>query len=312
MRLYAVIVAAANDELGLQWWLSQDTLSRRVPMRKQHVQDGLKDLQELGLIAKVGKRDRSDLWVVRIPGFEQVSSSGHGGLPDETSNGQDGMPDTDQSNGHAVGHVIGHAIGHAVGHVIGQDGMPLTELEHEPNANATADAAKVAAQSDCFERVLREALRIELELIPTNKATAEQLLPRKRQKWAQTITQVLTTYPAAAADPRYVNALALMVLQSVHAGNPRFEVTLSTIQQLLQAERATEMQMRPAHKPASREWAAAYRAAHFPDKFKQSSPAAAASERHSNADQPADDLQTISQTVAAISNAISTERKTPR
>lgn len=311
MRLYAVIVAAANDELGLQWWLSQDTLCRRVPMRKQHVQDGLKDLQELGLIAKVGKRDRADLWVVRIPGFEQVNRSGHPAMPDEISNGHYGMPDTEQSNGRARGHVIGHAIGHAGGHAGGQDGMPLTELEREPNTNTTADATKVAVEQSCFDRVLREALRIELELIPTSKATAEQLLPRKQQKWAQTINQILTTYPAAAADPRHVNALALMVLRTEHAGNPKFEVSPATIQLLREAERTSSAIATAADKPASPEWLAAHRASSFPDKFKRSKQVPNASAHRTATSLAADDQLTISKAAAAITKAISTERETP-
>lgn len=269
MRLYAVIVAAANDDLGLQWWLSQDTLCRRVPMRKQHVQDGLKDLQELGLIAKIGKRDRADLWVARIPDFDQMSQIRQDGLPDETESGHHGMPDIVQSNGHSGGHVIGQSNRQAYGHVIGQDGLPQTELEHKPNTNTTADAIKVSAQSSSFERVLNEAMRIELEIIPTNKATAEQLLPRKRQKWASTINQILTTYPAASADPHHVNALALMVLRAEHAGNPNFEVSPSTVQQLRNAERAESATLTAADKPASPEWLASYRANYFPDKFKR-------------------------------------------
>jgi len=307
MRLYAVIVAAANDDLGLQWWLSQDTLCRRIPMRKQHVQDGLKDLQELGLIAKIGKRDRADLWVARIPGFDMMSQSGQDGLPDETESGHYGMPDTAQSNGHAGGHVTGQSNGHAGGHVIGQHGLPQTELEHKPNTNANADARKVSAQSSSFERVLNEALRIELEIIPTSKATAEQLLPRKRQKWASTIHQILTTYPAASADPRYVNALALMVLRAEHAGNPSFEVSPSTVQQLHQAERAATAAPTAADKPASPEWLAAYRASSFPDKFKRSKQVPDASAHCTASNLAADDQLTISKAAAAITNAISTE-----
>ena len=259
MRLYACIVAAANDELGLQWWLSQDTLARRAPMRKQQVQDGLKDLQELQLIEKIGKRDRSDLWRVIIPNFETSTAIGHNGMPDSTMNGHDGMPDSRDGIGHANGHPNGHANGH--------DGMPLTEREPEQTTNANALAESLKASNSCFESVLREAVRIELEQIPTTKATAEQLLPRKKQKWAQTIEQILTDYPHASADPQNVNALACAVLERIHPNNHRFAMQPATLQLLLSAERRPSNEP-PASPPASPEWAAAYRAQHFPEKFR--------------------------------------------
>jgi hypothetical protein len=256
MRLYAIIVAAANDELGLQWWLSQDTLARRAPMRKQQVQHGLLDLQDLGLIEKIGKRDRSDLWRVIIPDFEQSPTNGH-----------DGMPDAQTVSGHLSGHLSGRSNGHLSGRSNGHDGMPLTEREPEQTTNANALAESLKASNSCFESVLREAVRIELEQIPTTKATAEQLLPRKKQKWAQTIEQILTDYPHASADPQNVNALACAVLERIHPNNHRFAMQPATLQLLLSAERRPSNEP-PASPPASPEWAAAYRAQHFPEKFR--------------------------------------------
>jgi hypothetical protein len=267
MRLYAIIVAAANDELGLQWWLSQDTLARRAPMRKQQVQHGLLDLQDLGLIEKIGKRDRSDLWRVIIPDFEQSQASGHDGMPDKSMSGHNGMPDAQTHSRHLNGRSSGHLNGRSSGRSSGHDGMPLTEREPEQTTNSNALAESSVATNGCFESVLREAVRIELELIPTTKATAEQLLPRKKQKWAQTIEQILINYPHASADPQNVNALACAVLERIHPNNHRFALQPPTLQLLLAAE-LKSVQQAPASPPASPEWLAAYRAQHFPARFR--------------------------------------------
>jgi len=267
MRLYAIIVAAANDELSLQWWLSQDTLARRAPMRKQQVQHGLLDLQDLGLIEKIGKRDRSDLWRVIIPDFEQSPTSGHDGMPDKSMSGHNGMPDAQTHSGRSNGHLNGRSNGHLNGRSNGHDGMPLTEREPEQITNTNAFAKSSEVEHGCFESVLREALRIELEQIPTKKATAEHLLPRKRQKWAQTIEQTLIDYPHASADPQNVNALACAVLERIHPDNHRFAMQPATLQLLLAAEHKPA-QPSPAAPPASPEWAAEYRAQHFPAKFR--------------------------------------------
>jgi len=265
MRLYAIIVAAANDELGLQWWLSQDTLARRAPMRKQQVQHGLLDLQDLGLIEKIGKRDRSDLWRVIIPDFDQSPTIGHDGMPDNRVNGHNGMPDAETVNGHLNGRSNGRSNGHLNGRSNGHDGMPLTEREPEQTANTLAESSET--EPGCFESVLREALRIELEQIPTTKATAEHLLPRKRQKWAQTIEQTLIEYPHASADPQNINALACAVLERIHPNNHRFAMQPATLQLLIAAEQSPA-QHAPSAPPASPEWAAAYREQHFPAKFR--------------------------------------------
>ncbi len=147
--LFEYLVWRANEQEHLRVWCSQDTMLRdtRFPS-KRDVQNGLRDLQDLQLITKVGKHGRADVYEVSTwwlpPEHRQVS------LPDDR---QRYLPDDACGKGRVTGQDHGHGNGHGngqvIGQVIGQEYLPQTELkrEHKPNAS-TATSARRTSDGD--------------------------------------------------------------------------------------------------------------------------------------------------------------------
>ena len=243
-RLFAVMVAAANHHDRFSVWLSQDTMKKRSGFpSKRDVQDALAVLEELELVAKVGKRQNADLYEVStswLPPAELQKFL--------AAIGQDFLPDRVEAIGQASLPDSAEVVGQEVGQEVGQAALPRTELEPEPQHERAA-------------RVFERALAIELRLIPTS-VPAERLRAKKRDTWLPVILRALAQFPEAdEAD------LAAVALEELHPNEPRFAVSDST--RLLLARKRDPLN---GHVPCSPDRLRAIREAVFPDKFKGRKP----------------------------------------